>query len=756
MGNEVILDDAAEALFRELGGTGNGKKGGGYDLSGLTETLYDHDKRVDPWRAQLVALIRDVGAFFGAWKTARMAEAEAALKELGQTLLKLNKMPGHDGRILIRHQGRGLPGEGHASMFYDYAVYFGGIQMEIPDVRAASRRMGVTAADFPNITITGLNTLAECGINTLYLAIRDPDKAYRDQLKTSLTTAGAFIKTMALEQAKAAQGIRPKKESPFILDENLEPAPNLAMLATVNRQKKDAVEGLSRKVATVMEKTGVHPAVDECTSSYECIFTFPKLKQSLIRPPLEINNLSFCVTGNIGESMLADEAMVVRFSARAFGRDNQETARILDCLYAPDFRFTTAYQVVDRIGLATRLIASISSSGQDPEARDELVDYVLELMEIRLDLVADEILDELSIQGELLGTGKGESDSLSITAHPQLRELLNFFRRRSRVKNKIKSILRKEVSFTDEDYQVIARDFGVSQGAAQELISLITGCFDKQGHFLRGAFEKRIPAFCDHEERVFEFLWHFLKEHMHKQERIGFLNSLKLLIDRMSGPSLALFTLLTDFCRDPEAVTFSDRNALMLCNVLLRNYNKELHQDIEMTPEEVLLVREGLNGDAAEYARELIDRDKEKFFLKYRHIHRNVREALSGRSDVDAPLRYLLTLEREVYMLFALVGGITGLAVLRSGLREYGDPDSGIYDLAESRTQKDWLLAILQVLVRALGRVGEDSDLVSLNELRPRKSFFMNLGSDNRHTDQVKRLIRWVDTCAEEIKARRD
>ncbi|MEW5735844.1 MAG: hypothetical protein AB1921_13380 [Thermodesulfobacteriota bacterium] len=755
MANEVILDDEAEALFRELGGTDAGKKGGSYDLSGLTETLYDHDKRVDPWRSLLVAYVRDVGAFFGAWRTGQVPEAEAALKEMGQTLVKLNKMPGHDGRILIRHQGRGLPGEGRASMLYDYAVLFGGIHMEIPDVRAAARRMGVTAADFPNLVINGFDTLAQCGITSLYLAIGDPDERYRDNLKASLTTAGAFVKMVSLERSLEAKGIHRKKESPFLSDENGEPDANLSMLAVVNRQKKDAVEALVAKVATVMEKTGSYPAVDECAGVFDCLFAFPKLKESLTRPPLELNNLSYAVVGIAGETMLADEAMVVRFCARAFGRASQEAARLLDSLYGPDFHFSTAYQVADRVGLATRLIAAIGSSGKSPDFVTSLTDHVLELMEIRMDLLSDEILRELAVQGEVLSTGKGDADSISVNAHPRLREILSFFRKRSAAKNKIKSFLRQEVSFTEQDYEVIARDFGVSPAAAQELISLITGCFDKQGHFLRSAFEKRIPAFCDHEERVFEFLWHFLKEHMHKQERIGFLNSLKLLIDRMSGQSLALFTLLSDFCRDPETVTFSDRNALMLCNVLLRAYNKELHQDIEMTPEEVLLVREGINREALEYARDLIDRDKEKFFLKYRHIHRNVRDALSGKPFVDAPLRYLLTLEREVYMLFALVGGITGRAILRSGIREYGDPDSGIYELPESRAQKDWLIQILQVLVRALGRVGETPDLTTLNEIPPRKSYFLNLGTETRHLDQVRRLLRWVDTCSEEIKARR-
>ena len=48
-----------------------------------------------------------------------------------------------------------------------------------------------------------------------------------------------------------------------------------------------------------------------------------------------------------------------------------------------------------------------------------------------------------------------------------------------------------------------------------------------------------------------------------------------------------------DFCRKPSLATFMDRNALILSSVILCKYNKELHNDIELTPEEVHPVRDG-------------------------------------------------------------------------------------------------------------------------------------------------------------------
>ena len=81
-----------------------------------------------------------------------------------------------------------------------------------------------------------------------------------------------------------------------------------------------------------------------------------------------------------------------------------------------------------------------------------------------------------------------------------------------------------------------------------------------------------------------------------------FLNALQMLIAKIHQPKRAIKVLIADFCADPGVIEFADRNALMLANLLIRKYNKELNLDIELTPEEVLLVKEGLDREVVTYA----------------------------------------------------------------------------------------------------------------------------------------------------------
>ena len=80
--------------------------------------------------------------------------------------------------------------------------------------------------------------------------------------------------------------------------------------------------------------------------------------------------------------------------------------------------------------------------------------------------------------------------------------------------------------------------------------------------------------FAKYERNIFQFLWHYLKLINNRHDRVSYLNSLQLLIAEMKDPKQALLVLLADFIKTPMQVSFFDRNALILCNILLRKYNQ--------------------------------------------------------------------------------------------------------------------------------------------------------------------------------------
>ena len=174
-------------------------------------------------------------------------------------------------------------------------------------------------------------------------------------------------------------------------------------------------------------------------------------------------------------------------------------------------------------------------------------------------------------------------------------ELLKDSKTRDGSRKKKRIQLNPHENFTNQDVEVIAANFEISALDANKIIQLYQNCFDIRGNFLRSAFEKNIPKFARYEKKIFEILWEFLKETPRRSNRLAFLNSLQLMVGEIKAPIQAIKVLLTDFTQSPEGVQYPDRNAMMLVNQLLRCYNKEVIMDIEMTPEEVLLVNGGLD-----------------------------------------------------------------------------------------------------------------------------------------------------------------
>jgi hypothetical protein len=194
----------------------------------------------------------------------------------------------------------------------------------------------------------------------------------------------------------------------------------------------------------------------------------------------------------------------------------------------------------------------------------------------------------------------------------------------------------------------------------------------------------------------------------------------------------------------------------MLANLLLRRYNKELDIDIEITPEEVFLVKEGLNPEAATAGLMLIDAENEALFEKIRTIHRKIVNSLdSGYSGTgDMNLKYLLSLEREIHVFVALIGGDVARSVLRSAINEYGNPDAEIYRLADNTATIAAFLQHLKVLVRGLGRSGEASDEWVIDKVIDRRDEFLSFSKDSHHEALVNRVLEWAERAKGEIQSR--
>lgn len=424
--------------------------------------------------------------------------------------------------------------------------------------------------------------------------------------------------------------------------------------------------------------------------------------------------------------------------------------KTIHIVYAKDYKKISLPELEDRLVLVGKILDVIDRNPKFKPLELEVMDNI----EARFEHVRDDILERLIVEDDVVRVISDYPHEIEGLNH-RLVKMIETFRRRVVIRDKMNDLIRKDIDFTEEDYRYIGREYDVPAEDARELVSMFKSCFDGDGRFLRHVFEKHIPVFAWYEKRIFELMWHFLKEIFRRNDRIAFLNSIQLLIDQMREPKKnAIKILLTDFLSDPYSVSFSDRNALMLSNLLVRKYNKELNMDIEVTPEEVLLVKEGVDRQITEALSEAIDTVyKERFAKKLSTISRRILESLNPGSGDSSPMpiRYLLSLERESLIFLCLIRGETALSVIRSALNTYGNPRSKIY---HSKLSPDHVLLLFQqlkVTVRAIGRVGDGEDLAKLTNITNDEAIFRRLAKGNVSEDKVRQIMKWVDNTREDL-----
>jgi len=168
--------------------------------------------------------------------------------------------------------------------------------------------------------------------------------------------------------------------------------------------------------------------------------------------------------------------------------------------------------------------------------------------------------------------------------------------------------------------------------------------------------------------------------------------------------------------------------------------------DIELSPEEVLRVRDGLDVDVVREIGAYLDEKQGPLFDKIRTIHHMTKEMTDGRdNDSPIPVRYLLSLERECYIFLSLLGGLTAHRIMVGAVKEYGNPDSEIYHLTKSGQTMKGLIQLLRVTVRGLGRFADPEDIMLLKGVKAAEAAFQALIRDESVRYALAGVMKWID-----------
>ena len=752
--DRIVLDAEAERFFRELGGIDTDIR---TRLIPSTEEmdsiLSKEEERLDIWYLLLMDAAYLIGSFLS---DARLLEGTAednrTFSDLLSVFSKLSQRPVHDNSLLIRF--RGIPEDSTRMGKIDYQVIFGDITVDLNKIESVINRRGSDLAYLSAKAVHAFDAFSNSRINNLF--IRFPGETPDDQ-------ENFFICLQILSRYETARKTNSpifflKKGSPqfcpIVFNEFNRSDLNLTMLAGLNGLKPEVVHSLIQKVGELMNQAGDSLVSQQFANVFSALFTFKNIKDKFIQPAIEANNIQWLIQEKDEKKITREKIQVGRLVMNSYGDSPQKASRVLESVYGNDYKTITPTDLGERLHLASDLLDTITLNTGDAQMEQEVIQNI----EMRLDIVNDDIFDDIYIDGSVLKTKiGGKEKALSEKIHETLIGLVNFFKARVRAKKKMKFMFFEAIDFDAQDFESLAKDFNITVHAVKNLIKLLKNCFDTEGSFRRSAFEQNIPEFARYEKKVFEFLLYYLKETVNRNDRVAFLNSLQLLIAKLEQPQEAITVLLNDFFQNTGEISFSDRNAVMLSTLLLRKYNKELNLDIEITPEEVLLVQDGLFKEIVSFVSNLIFQNRESFFQKIRSVHRGLLCALAGQavSGSPIPVRYLFSLEREIYIFLSLIGGSISISVLRSALKEYGNPDAEIYRLPESPKNITGILQLLKILIRGMSRNGIADDLPLVAGIKAKQAEFLGFGNSPLFLDNIARIMEWVEKTCQEIQGRK-
>jgi hypothetical protein len=640
---KITLDKAAKELYSQLEGMEDRLPPRlPFVSDGMSAGCAEAQRRFRALRGHLAELVYRIGTCLD--PSNPDPKRDKRRLSYGRLQILLDEIFRFDNRhesILIRY--RGGCGCSKDTENLDYEIVCRDNLLDLEWVRSLARREGFDGTQLQNQLTRAFEIFSAHGISVFLMRIPHGEKAYR-RFWVSLQICHCFLRALRQNSPVTYKIGQRRFSYPIIKNDRDKPDPNLTLLAILNGLPPEKMQKLVNTVAERMSQSRDEEPHLGFATVYDAITGMRIFREKVAIPPIEMNNFKWLLIENEQRPVSPEMARVTRIVMDKFDDSGPQASRVLNSVYGNDYQRINSGQVIERLQAASGLLDTIDTK---PEER-ELESEVLGNVEHRLGFVSDKIYEDITIENDRISTP--EKQTFIERVHHKLFNLLTFYKNRSVAKKKMTDMLYQVIDFDHQDYETIARDFKVDMEDAMRLITLLRRCFDETGNFRKSVFVNTIPELERYERRIFDFLWHNLKDTLHSKDRAAFLDALQLLADRLKQRKNSLSVILNDLAGNPSVVRFADRKAFMLGNRLVRNYSDQI-VSYQITPEDILNDKTIVDQQVINYAAWKTDRGQELYFTKMKTIHRRLMELLDCEDD-SAPMtaKDLCSLEREAYI----------------------------------------------------------------------------------------------------------
>lgn len=667
------------------------------------QVIDDHEL-LDGWKITLVRLVYAIcGAMLNERFFAGLLTGTAPLDAVVDVMGKFVSLPKRGDEIMIRL--RGLKTGRRISPALDYEVATTGLSVDFHEAMRIMKRRGTTEAHLQGRLLKAWEVFKNHGITSIVLRVLEPTKENQTLLRDSMLILSKYYQAVQRQDVLTVDLDGKQREIPVCTDEQDQPDPNLTLFAGLNNLKQDKISILLKRILPAFRKqeTGKAPR-DESAPPAEILYRIDAIKEKMKIPPIKINTLKWVLVRDQDLILARDQVKAAELLRQVYGSDEDKVRSVIYYVYEYGLNVHSAEQFARGLERISEFLGKLENLGSYPEVREEIISRVRE----KILALSRSALTQMELGSRVLRVVRPGREPMDCEVLSEFLSLLRQTKDKSDVYEKLRQVNDPNTTFSVAEIRFLALDFHLPLDEMDMLLNALRRSFNSRGHFDRNMFAEQASLLALYQRQAFPLLLDYLKRTENKKDRLGLLNALPIIFERVERPREVVGTLLQEFCSVTDRVHHFDRNLIMLAVQVIRHYRKEDGFDIEATPEEVLLVQRGLVEEAVLLGQRSIFELQKELRLKNITMRKYLIDALEKRKQtepLDFSPRFMISLLREFYILVALLGGATAQDILGEAAGTHSDPDSRVYRQPGSKKHLASLLGLLKVIVRGYLRV---------------------------------------------------